>query len=104
MIHCTCFVQAGQSPDQNHEVLRSALNRFTDEAFGQDARIAWVPVAAGSGFTAGGPSTSSVVSMTAHEALSPSRRESLLRQFVALWTEETGCSVDEIVAVIADPA
>ena len=103
MINCTCFVQAGQQPDLKKQALHGLLNQFTTEAFGAEAQVAWIPVPEGSGFTAGQPSTSSVVSMTAGEPLSAARRESLLRQFVGLWTEETGCSVDEVVAVISDP-
>ena len=103
MISCTCFVQEGQSPDQRKENVQALLERFTSASFGEQAQIAWIPVAAGNGFTAGAPSTSSVVAMTANEPLAPSRRESLLREFVGLWTVETGCSIDEIVAVISDP-
>ena len=103
MINCTCFVQAGQQPDLQKTELHGLLNRFTTTAFDAEAQVAWIPVPKGSGFTAGQPSTSSVVSMTASEPLSPARREALLRQFVALRTDETGCSVDEVVAVISDP-
>ena len=103
MIPCTCVVQAGQSPDQNQTDMQAMLNSFTPEAFGAEANIAWIPVPEGSGFTAGQPSTSSIVSMTSNEALSASRRETLLRELVNLWTDATGCSVDEVVAVIADP-
>lgn len=104
MINCTCVVQAGQAPDQNQDVLTNALNTFTAQAFGAGAQVAWIPVAPGNGFTAGKPSTSSVVSLTATEPLRPERREALLRELVSLWTTETGCSIDEVVAVIADPA
>ncbi len=103
MINCTCFVQAGQSPDLHKEDLSALLNRFATARLGEAAQIAWIPVPKGNGFTAGKPSTSSVVAMTANENLTPERRESLLREFVTLWTNETGCSVDEIVAVISDP-
>ena len=103
MINCTCFVQEGQAPDENQDQLKAVLGGFSQSSFGEDAQIAWIPVAAGSGFTEGKPSTSSVVSITAAEPLAANRRETLLRELVRLWTNETGCSVDEIVAVIADP-
>ena len=103
MVNCTCFVQEGQSPDQHRGDIQTLLNTFTSASFGEDAQISWIPVAPGNGFTAGRPSTSSVVSITSNEPLNPERRESLLRQLVALWTENTGCSIDEIVAVISDP-
>ena len=104
MVNCTCFVQEGQSPDQHRGEIQALLNTFTAASFGEDAQISWIPVASGNGFTAGRPSTSSVVSINSNERLDPERRESLLRKLVALWTENTGCSVDEIVAVISDPA
>lgn len=104
MVNCICFVQEGQSPDLHRGEIQSVLNTFTAASFGENAQISWFQVAAGNGFTAGKPSTSSVVSITSNERLNPERRESLLRKLVTLWTENTGCSVDEIVAVISDPA
>ena len=104
MINCTCFVQEGQAPDRQQSEMQTLLRDFASKSFGGDAQIAWVPVAQGNGFTEGKPSSSSVVSFTADAPLQPQRRESLLRELVELWTARTGCSVDEIVAVIADPA
>ena len=104
MINCICVVQQGQSPDNRSAELKGLLNHFSSASFGDVAEVAWIPVAPGNGFTAGKPSTSSVVSFTSGEALQPEHRETLLRELVALWTDATGCSVDEIVAVIADPA
>ena len=103
MIICSCLVQAGQSPDLHRTEIQGLVREFTDRSFGEDAQITWTAVAQGDGYTAGEPSTSSVISIVANEPLSPPRREALLREFVALWTEATGSSVDEIVAVIADP-
>ena len=103
MVSCICVVQEGQPPDQQNREIQDALNRFTSASFGEEAQIAWIRVAPGSGFTGGKPSTSSVVSITSSERLTPERRESLLRELVALWTNETGSTVDEIVAVISDP-
>ena len=104
MVNCTCVVQEGQAPDVALGEIHNLLNEFASAAFGQPAQIAWVPVAPGNGFTAGKASTSSVVSFTANEPLERERREKLLRELVAVWTGETGCTADEIVAVIADPA
>ena len=104
MINCTCIVQAGQTPDQNKEKLQSVLSSFSSESFAEGAQIAWIPVPAGSGYTEGKPSSSSIVSITANKILSAGEREVLLRELAGLWTRNTGCSMDEIVAVIADPA
>lgn len=104
MINCTCIVQADQAPDRSQADLKALLRTFTNSAFGASAQIAWIPVPQGNGFTAGKPSTSSIISMTADQPLNTEHRESLLRELVGLWTAETGCSVDEVVAVIADPS
>lgn len=104
MINCSCLVQEGQSPDLHKSELQAAISQFTASSFGQEAQIAWIPVAVGDGFTEGKKSTSSVVSITANEPLTPARRETLLREFVALWTDKTGSTIDEIVIAIVDPA
>lgn len=103
MINCSCLVQSGQSPDAHKPEMLDFINDFTSRSFGQEAQITWTAVAEGNGFTARKPSTSSVISIVANEPLSSARREGLLKEFVTLWTEKTGASVDEIVAVIADP-
>lgn len=104
MTNCTCLVQAGQIPDLRRAALEPLLDRFSEEAFGEPAAIRWIAIADGSGFTAGEPSTSSVVSITAPAPLAQARRVALLESFCALWIDETGCSLDEIVVAIGDPA
>ena len=69
MINCTCIVQAGQMPDQNKEKLQSVLSSFSSESFAEGAQIAWIPVPAGSGFTEGKPSSSSIVSINCKQNL-----------------------------------
>ena len=104
MINCMCVIQEGQGPDQKRGELATLLDGYAREHLGDSLQVNWLPVPAGCGFTAGKPSHSSVVSMTANEKLGQVQREQLLRELVRLWTEHTGCSIDEIVAVIADPA
>ncbi|MEM8767417.1 MAG: hypothetical protein AAGE43_08245 [Pseudomonadota bacterium] len=104
MVSCMCVIQEGQTPDRRREALATALDGYVQERLGASPSVSWVPVAEGNGFTAGKPSTSSVLVLTAEEPLTQQHRESVLRELVALWTSETGCSVDEIVAVVADPA
>lgn len=103
MINCLCVIQEQQGPDQNRDRLAAELNQYTNTHLEDSAQVNWVTVPKGSGFTAGKPSTSSVVSLTAPAPLTQERREELLKQLVDMWTTQTGCSVDEIVAVIADP-
>lgn len=104
MINCLCVIQQGQEPDRKREELAEALNDYGHKHLEDSVAVSWLPVPAGNGYTAAQPSTSSVVSLTANQPLAQERREGLLRELVALWTKETGCSIDEIVAVIADPA
>lgn len=104
MISCMCVIQEGQQPDKMRGELTVALSEFGKEHLGDPIRVNWIPVAKGSGFTAGKPSTSSVVAITANEQLEQTHRETLLRELVSLWTDHTGSTVDEVVAVISDPA
>ena len=104
MINCMCVIQEGQTPDQMRGELHTMLEAFSNTHFNDSLQVNWLPVAEGSGFTAGEPSTSSVVSITANQKLEQSKRESLLRELVSLWTDKTGCTIDEVVAVVSDPA
>ena len=103
-LQCTCLVQEGQAPDHHPDDLTAALSDFVSRSFEREVNINWIRVATGCGFTAGEPSTSSIVSMTAPTALEQPTRETLLRQLCDLWMEQTGCSLNEIVAVINDPS
>ncbi len=104
MINCLCVIQEGQVADLKRGELGTALEAYAQEFLADSVQLNWLPVPGGCGFTAGEPSTSSVVSLTATQQLTQERREQLLRELVALWTRHTGCSVDEVVAVVADPA
>ena len=103
MIRCICFVQEGQTPERKTEELERKLSSFSEQAFGAAANVNWVSVSAGNGFTAAQPSTSSIVSMTAEEPIPQEKRVSLLKELCDIWIDETGCSLDEVVAIINDP-
>lgn len=103
MIACTCMVQEGQVPDASADALRARLDAFSRQAFGAPMQIRWVRITPGNGFTAGVPSTSSIVSIEANAALDQTRREALMKDVCDLWMDETTCSLDEIVAVLTDP-
>ena len=104
MIPCVCLVQENQIPDERQDQIRPALSAFTSRAFGEPAEIRWSTVARGNGFTAAAPSTSSIVSLTAPQPLDQTKRAELLRALCDLWMGATDCSLNEIVAVINDPA
>ena len=103
MIRCMCLVQEGQGPDLQRTSLHELLETFAERAFGQPADVHWVAVPAGGGFTDARPSTSSVVSITSAEPVAQDTRTALLKTLCDGWMEETGCSLNEIVAVINDP-
>lgn len=103
MIMCNCVVQAGQISAESEAVLRANLNEFAERSFGVPADINWIAIPERSGFTASKPSTSSVISMRANAPVARADREPLLRELCAIWTDETGCSLDEVVGVISDP-
>ncbi|QLC22414.1 hypothetical protein HFP51_09630 [Parasphingopyxis sp. CP4] len=104
MINCTCIVQADQISAETQAALRSSLDDFTTRNFDAPATINWVEIHKGSGFTATKPSTSSIVSVAGPSSLEQSARVSLLDELCGLWSRETGCTLNEIVGVVNDPA
>ena len=104
MIQAVCMVQEGQIPPQTEENLRSGLGVFSEKAFGEPVEIQWVTIPERSGFTAGKPSTSSIVSVTSNKVLERPERKALLMELCDFWMAETKCSLDEVVGVINDPA
>ena len=102
MTTCRCLVQQGQiSPDQRAD-LETKLRDFSMK-LGSQAEVRWGEIARNSGYTASKPSTTSVVVLTADTALDQPVRVALLHELVDFWTKGSGCSVDEITAVIGDP-
>ncbi len=103
MIRCMCIVQEDQGPAQNQAGMKRLLNDFSQRAFGEPADIHWIEVPKTNGFTAGGPSTSSIVSLTALEPVAQDTRTELLQELCAAWSGATGCSINEVVGIINDP-
>lgn len=103
MIACTCMVQEGQIEPSVEASIRSKLGAFSQDAFGEQAAINWIAIKRGGGFTAGEPSTSSLVSFRSNAPLSSEDRITMLNQVCDLWMGETHCSINEIVVSISDP-
>ena len=103
MVRCMCIVQEDQGPAQRQTDMRRLLNDFSERAFGAPADIHWIEVPKTNGYTAGGPSTSSIVSLTAVEPVAQETRTDLLHELCAAWADATGCSLDEVVGIINDP-
>ncbi|MEO0441546.1 MAG: hypothetical protein AAF067_11825 [Pseudomonadota bacterium] len=104
MTTCNCIVQARQISGETQAALRTRLDQFAQAKFGSSAEIGWVEIAPGSGYTATKPSTSSIVSLAADQPVEQSERIAMLEELCDIWSTETGCSLDEIVGVINDPA
>ena len=102
MTTCRCLVQEGQISPEQRSGLEAKLKDFSTK-LGSPAEVRWGEIASGSGYTATKPSTTSVVVLTADTALEQPTRVELLHELVDFWTKGSGCTVDEITAVIGDP-
>ena len=90
---------------RRREELAKGLERIGREVFGDrepGPEIRWVTVRDGYGFTAGDPSSSSVVVRSVPVGFPDDEREAFLKRVCDLWTEVTGCSDDEIVVTAFD--
>ena len=102
MILCGCMIQAGQISEQHIQSLEAGLNDITSEFFGQPATALWTSVASGDGWTAGEPSSTSLVVMYVPPGMDQDTRTRLLEAICDTWSDTTGCSVNEIVATARD--
>ena len=103
MVRCVCLVQQGQRADQQRETLTAELEAFCQRVFGDTPPVNWIAIAPGSGFTAGEPSTSSIISITAPAPLAQPDRARMLGDLCDMWMAQTGCSMNEVMAVVSDP-
>ncbi|MEL6949998.1 MAG: hypothetical protein AAGM16_07710 [Pseudomonadota bacterium] len=100
MVQCVCFLQEGQIPDDVVGRLRAGITDLVRSAQLADAvEFAVIVVPEGQGWTAGAPSTTSVVSVTA-PPIPQERRVPLLHALCDLWMSHTGCKAEEILATI----
>lgn len=105
MVLFRCFVQAGQIGGEQHERLTGQLNRLAHENFpdsGGSIPVDWVEVPEGFGFTAGQPSQSSVVVSAVPDETPQDTRVQFMRGICDAWSEETGCSVNDVLVTAVD--
>jgi phenylpyruvate tautomerase PptA (4-oxalocrotonate tautomerase family) len=105
MPHYACMVQAGQSAEQCRDRLAEGLRELARDAFGdvpEQVEIQWISIPEGFGFTAGEPSTSSLVVRSVPVGFPEPLREAFMAKVCRLWQEVTGCSADEIVVTALD--
>ncbi len=103
MIHASCLVQENQISDEQESALRKEMEEFTRSSFDESVNINWIVVPKNSGFTAGVPSTSVIVSLRSNVILDKQRRFELLKELCDIWINETGLSTNEVVGTITDP-
>ena len=105
MNHYSCILQEGQAADRKTDGLEGGLKRLGREFFGDDPAevgIRWTRQPRGWAWTAGAPSTSSIVVRSVPVGFDDTRREAFLRAVCDLWVDTTGCSVNEVVATAFD--
>ncbi|HEX2484681.1 MAG TPA: hypothetical protein VHQ66_05250 [Myxococcota bacterium] len=105
MPHYACMVQAGQSAERCRDRLAEGLRELARDAFGdapEQVEIQWISIPEGFGFTAGEPSTSSLVVRSVPVGYPEPRREAFMASVCRLWQDVTGCSADEIVVTALD--
>ena len=100
-----CIIQDGQPPHRKQDALAEGLQRIGRESFGDEPdsfEIKWIVVPRGFAWTAGEPSTSSIVVRSVPVGLPPDEREAFMRRVCDLWQTVAGCSIDEIVVTAWD--
>lgn len=104
MIPILCLVQEGRITPSVSDELKANLSQLAKSALKADAAINWIEVKEGSGFTEAKPSTSSLVSIQSNRVLETEERVSMMMAICDFWMDKTGCSINEIVAAVSDPA
>lgn len=105
MARYVCMIQEGQAADRRRSELADGLRAIGAECFGDDPAatdVSWSVVKRGFAWTAGEPSTSSIVVRSVPVGLPDDRREAFLRRVCDLFVKVTGCSVDEVVVTAWD--
>lgn len=103
MIKAMCLVQESQISNAQESAIRKEMENFSLNSFGEQIELDWIVVPKNSGFTAGDPSTSVLVSVRSNEILEKQRRTILLEELCEILIAETGLSSNEVVGTITDP-
>jgi phenylpyruvate tautomerase PptA (4-oxalocrotonate tautomerase family) len=99
------ILHEGVVPEAVRPVLTDGIRRVYAGLFEVPAEavaVDFTELARGRFFTAGRPSTSSIVAGTVPAGTSTSQRHRLLSEITALWCETTGCTSHEIVVTAGD--
>lgn len=104
MIPVMVFVQQGQMHEGARQELEHEIDMFTQRHFIDEAAIDWMEVPEGSGFTAGEPSTSVVVSLQSNRVLEQSARVPIIEELSDLCMRHTHRTPHEMVVAVRDLA
>lgn len=102
---CLCTVQQDQVPADVRDRLEREITEIALRSLGgavAPVQVAWVEVAAGSGYTARQPSTSSIVGLLVPDGTDATARHALMQGVGDAWVDATGCTVHEIVVSAVD--
>jgi len=103
MADYACIVQAGQISDATRAELVLGLERIAAEMLdAPSSSIGWVFIARGFGFSAGEPSTTSLVVRSVPIGFPDDRRQRLLTRISDFWQQATGCTANEVVVTALD--
>lgn len=100
----TCMVQEGRIPPEQRATLERALKTAITDHVGPDAKlaVAWMTVPAGSGYSAGKPSTSSLVQLSVPDGFPQQSRAALMHDVNDRWCTITGQSPYDLVVSVPD--
>ena len=107
MADYVCIAQQGQTPEKKQAELSAGLKNIAVEQLGQatdEVEVRWLSVNEGFGFTAGLPSTATLVARSVPVGFPQDERVQLMTRICDLWQEVTGCSTNEIVVTVLDGA
>jgi len=105
MLLSTCMVQEGQLPtDEQRDELEHALKTVVRDHVGPKARlaVAWMTIPKGSAYSAGKPSTSSLVQVGVPDGFNQSAREALMHDVNDRWCAITGQTPFELLVGAMD--
>ena len=100
-----CIVQEGQEAERRQDALAAGLRKLGAEHFGDDPdalEIEWRVVRKGFGWTAGEPSTTSLIVRSVPEGWPGEQRETFMREICEMWSATTGCTINEVVVTTWD--
>jgi hypothetical protein len=99
-----CTVQEGSIDPSEYAALAAALTAALQDSVGTAARpaLVWCEVPRGQAFTAGAPSSVSLVMIEVADRLDSSTRSAALRSMSDAWCDTAGVQPDQLMLTLAD--